>query len=52
MLAGVLAGLLVAGCTEGYAQPQAAGEHQGGQPAPRPADVKLASGEPRQSGGV
>ncbi len=51
----MLAGLLVAGCTEGYAQPQAAGEQPaiaGGQSAPRPADVELASGEPRQSGGV
>jgi hypothetical protein len=53
----VLAGLLLAGCTESYAQPQAAGEQPaiaGGKTtaAPRPADVKLASGDPRQSGGV
>ncbi|GAB3142087.1 beta-xylosidase [Amycolatopsis stemonae] len=57
MLASVLAGLLVAGCTEGYAQPQAAGDKPaiaGGQSAapPRPNNVKLASGDPRQSGGV
>ncbi|WP_372668013.1 beta-xylosidase [Amycolatopsis kentuckyensis] len=57
MLASVLAGLLVAGCTEGYAQPQAAGEKPaiaGGKTdeKPRPVDVKLGSGDPRQSGGV
>ncbi|MGV9364461.1 beta-xylosidase [Amycolatopsis sp. NPDC003731] len=57
MLASVLAGLLLAGCTEGYAQPQAAGEQPaiaGGKTAgpPRPTDVKLPSGDPRQSGGV
>jgi hypothetical protein len=53
----VLAGLLAAGCTEGYAQPQAAGDRPalaGGQTTapPRPVDVELASGDPRQSGGV
>ncbi|MEV6448537.1 beta-xylosidase [Amycolatopsis sp. NPDC051716] len=57
MFASVLAGLLLAGCTEGYAQPQAAGEQPaiaGGKAAssPRPTDVDLPSGDPRQSGGV
>ncbi|MEA5366194.1 beta-xylosidase [Amycolatopsis sp., V23-08] len=53
----MLAGLLLAGCTEGYAQPQAAGDKPaiaGGKTTapPRPSDVKLASSDPRQSGGV
>lgn len=53
----MLAGLLVAGCTEGYAQPQAAGDKPaiaGGKTTspPRPVNVKLGSGDPRQSGGV
>ncbi|MEV4053304.1 beta-xylosidase [Amycolatopsis sp. NPDC049688] len=56
MFASVLAGLLLAGCTQGYAQPQAAGNQPaiagGKTSAPRPTDVKLASGDPRQSGGV
>ncbi|MET8996659.1 beta-xylosidase [Amycolatopsis sp. NPDC004169] len=53
LLASFLAGLLLAGCTEGYAQPQA-GEHPVQQTAvpARPSNVSLASGYPRQSGGV
>jgi hypothetical protein len=57
LLASALAAFLVAGCTQGYAQPQAAGEQPaiaGGKTTapPRPVDVKLTSGDPRQSGGV
>jgi hypothetical protein len=57
LLASVLAVFLVAGCTEGYAQPQAAGEKPaiaGGKTAapPRAVNLKLPSGDPRQSGGV
>ena len=51
------AGLLVAGCTDGHAQSQAAGEQPGlaggrTTPPPRAVDVKLATDDARQSGGV
>ncbi|MEC3980987.1 beta-xylosidase [Amycolatopsis sp. H20-H5] len=62
LLASALAVFVLAGCSDGYAQPQAegAGDHQSGiggekpppPKPPRPVDVALGSGSARQSGGV
>ncbi len=59
MAAVVLAAAVLAGCSDGYAQPQADGKGggiggapQAPQEAPRPLNVELATTDPRQSGGV